>query len=152
MNPFHAEIVAILAKGRDLTLATVRPDGAPQATTVSYAAEGSVIYFGCGTASQKARNLAGDDRVSLTVDLPYGDWNAIRGLSLFGHARPVPVEAWPEVGRLFAAKFPEMAHHQGEVGEMVLFRIVPAIVSVLDYRKGFGHTDTVVLDAADAAP
>lgn len=146
-----AEIVTILKEGRDLTLATVRPDGAPQATTVSYAADGLAIYFGCGIASQKARNLARDNRVSLTVDLPYDDWNGIRGLSLFGHAEPVPLQDYPEIGRLFAGKFPEMAHHQGDVGEMSLFRVVPAIVSVLDYSKGFGHTDLVVLDHDQAA-
>lgn len=142
------EILAILAEGRDLTLATVRPDGAPQATTVSYAADGLAIYFGCGVESQKARNLALDDRVSLTVDLPYSDWNGIRGLSLYGRAEPVPSDARPEIGRLFAGKFPEMAHHQGDVGQMALFRITPLAVSVLDYRKGFGHVDLVTLDPA----
>ncbi|MBI2262722.1 MAG: pyridoxamine 5'-phosphate oxidase family protein [Caulobacterales bacterium] len=140
------EILAILAEGRDLTLATVRPDGAPQATTVSYAADGLAIYFGCGVESRKARNLALDDRVSLTVDLPYSDWNSIRGLPLYGRAEPVPPDAWPEIGRLFAGKFPEMAHHQGDVGQMALFRVTPLVVSVLDYRKGFGHVDLVTLD------
>jgi hypothetical protein len=27
--------------------------------------------------------------------------------------------------------------------EVALFRVVPEIVSVLDYKKGFGHTDLV---------
>ena len=27
--------------------------------------------------------------------------------------------------------------------DVALFRVVPAIVSVLDYAKGFGHTDLV---------
>jgi hypothetical protein len=26
---------------------------------------------------------------------------------------------------------------------IILFRITPEIISVLDYRKGFGHTDLV---------
>lgn len=142
-------IVGILAEGRDLTLATVRPDGAPQATTVSYAADGLDIYFGCGAASQKASNLAADNRVSLTVDLPYGDWNEIRGLSLFGRAERLPVDRYAEIGKLFAGKFPEMAHHHGDVGEMALYRIRPQVVSVLDYRKGFGHTDLTAVEDAD---
>jgi hypothetical protein len=28
--------------------------------------------------------------------------------------------------------------------QVALFRIVPEVVSVLDYTKGFGHTDLVV--------
>ena len=102
-------IIDILEQGRDLTLATLREDGAPQATTVSHASDGLSIYFGCSAQSQKARNLARDDRVSLTVDLPYASWDEIRGLSLFGRARPLTAPAEIEaVGRLFRARFPQM--------------------------------------------
>ena len=41
----------------DLALATIRPDGYPQATTVSYAHEGLTIYIGVGHQSQKAANI-----------------------------------------------------------------------------------------------
>ncbi len=43
-----------------MTIATLRPDGWPQATTVAYANEGLTIYFVCGPDSQKATNLARD--------------------------------------------------------------------------------------------
>jgi len=143
-HALRREIIDILEQGRDLTLATVREDGAPQATTVSYASDGLSIYFGCGVGSQKARNLARDDRVSLAVDLPYADWNEIRGLSLFGRARPLTAPAELEsVGRLFRARFPQMDAYAEAPFEMTLFCITPQIVSVLDYRKGFGHTDLV---------
>ena len=36
-----------------------------------------------------------------------------------------------------------------DVGEMALYRIRPEVVSVLDYRKGFGHTDLAVVEDAD---
>lgn len=48
-----------------LTLATLREDGWPQATTVGYANDGLTIYIGIGKDSQKARNIAGCDKVSL---------------------------------------------------------------------------------------
>jgi len=35
---------------------------------VGYANEGLTLYFLCGPDSQKAANLARDDRVSLTID------------------------------------------------------------------------------------
>jgi hypothetical protein len=41
-------------------------------------------------------------------------------------------------------KFPQIAAYApAELEEIVLFRITPEIISVLDYRKGFGHTDPV---------
>ena len=147
------EILAILEEGKDLTLATLRDDGGPQATTVSYASDGLAIYFGCSAQSQKARNLARDPRVSLTVDLPYESWNEIRGLSLGGTAMRVtdPGQAL-EIGRLFVAKFPELGDGSS-LGdqEMALFCITPLVISVLDYRKGFGHVDHVNAAELDAA-
>jgi nitroimidazol reductase NimA-like FMN-containing flavoprotein (pyridoxamine 5'-phosphate oxidase superfamily) len=53
---------------RIMTIATLRADGWPQATTVGYAHEGLTLYFLCGLESQKAKNLARDDRVSITID------------------------------------------------------------------------------------
>jgi len=129
-----------------MTLATVREDGGPQATTVSYASDGMAIYFGCGAQSQKARNLAHEARVSLTVDLPYANWGEIRGLSISGKARRLtrPDEV-AHAGELFMRKFsPEIAQYMtADTGDVALFEIRPDFVSVLDYRKGFGHTDLV---------
>lgn len=150
MPDLREEIVAILDEAKDLTLATVRPDGAPQATTVSYANDGMTIFFVCGPQSQKADNLAHDDRVSLTIDLPYGDWGQIRGLSLFGHAhRLTDAKDLDHVAQRFLAKFPEAAEAiTGAAEQVTAFEITPELVSVLDYRQGFGHTDLVrVTDA-----
>lgn len=98
-----------------------------------------------GGASQKAANLARDDRVSATVDLAYRSWDEIRGVSLAGRARRVtdPGEL-ARVGELFQRKFPQIAQLQPPPGmELVVFRIDLEVVSLLDYRKGFGHTDYV---------
>ena len=139
-------ILDILTHTNDMTIATVRPDGCPQATTVSYVSEGLTIYFVTGTHAQKAQNLAKCDKVSLTVDRPYTDWNEILGLSLGGTATPLTDEDEIEkVEKLMAKKFPQsrrllharrrhrllQGHAQGD--------------RVLDYSKGFGHTDTVTL-------
>ncbi|WP_421934720.1 pyridoxamine 5'-phosphate oxidase family protein [Phenylobacterium sp.] len=143
-------IVAVLEAGKDLTLATLRPDGFPQATTVGYVSQGLAIYFGCSAKSQKAANLARDDRVSATIGLAYEHWNEIRGLSLGGRARRLTEEG--EVGRagaLFLAKFaPEIGQYLSpDGGEMALFEITPRVVSLLDYRLGFGHTELVEIGA-----
>ena len=62
------KILELLDQHRNMTIATLRPDGWPQATTVGYANDGLTLYFLCGLDSQKARNLARDDRVSLAID------------------------------------------------------------------------------------
>lgn len=148
-----AEIAAILQAGKDLTLATLRPDGAPQATTVSYASDGLDIYFGCGAGSQKARNLARDGRVAITVNLPYRDWAEIRGLSLSGTAeRLTDPDALGRAGLLFLQKFPEVAQYvDAPDEELAMFKVTPRVVSILDYRKGFGHTELVDLTAEPVA-
>ena len=69
MTPQDKETtLRLLAQNRIMTVATVRPDGWPQATTVGYASEGLVLYFLCGRQSQKAVNIAADNRISLVID------------------------------------------------------------------------------------
>ena len=58
-------ILELLDRHRVMSIATLRPDGWPQVTTVGYANVGLTLYFLCGRDSQKAANLARDDRVSL---------------------------------------------------------------------------------------
>ena len=146
MKPaLRQEIISILDDANDMTIATVREDGYPQATTVSYVNHGLIIYFGCATASQKAKNMVRCAKVSLTVNLPYRSWNEIRGLSIGGRAEPVTdPEEIGQVVQLMFQKFPQIAPYAPTGVEGVeLFRVRPEIVSILDYRKGFGHTDLV---------
>jgi nitroimidazol reductase NimA-like FMN-containing flavoprotein (pyridoxamine 5'-phosphate oxidase superfamily) len=73
------EILSILEGANDMTIATTREDGYPQATTVNYVSDGLAIYFGCAAEPQKAINIARSDKVSLTVNLPYSSWEEMRG-------------------------------------------------------------------------
>jgi nitroimidazol reductase NimA-like FMN-containing flavoprotein (pyridoxamine 5'-phosphate oxidase superfamily) len=144
MTSANREILAIIAEGQDMTVATLRPDGWPQATTVSYASSGCALYFGCGSQSQKCANLTRDDRVSATITLPYRDWSCIRALSLAGRARRiVDPDELARVGLLFMEKFPETAQYVSADGDLAMFEILPTVVSLLDYRRGFGHTEEV---------
>ena len=47
------KILALLDQHRIMTIATLRPDGWPQATTVGYVNEGFTLYFLCGLDSQE---------------------------------------------------------------------------------------------------
>lgn len=143
----QSNILEILDQGRDLTVATIRQDGYPQASTVSFVHDGLIIYFGCGAHSQKAENIRRCDKVSLTVDLPYGSWHDIRGLSLGGRARLVDDDQ--ELARVYVAmleRFPQIAEFAGEdPPEMALARVDPEVISLLDYRRGFGHCELIDL-------
>src|SRR5512146_2571013 len=83
------KILSLLDRHRIMTLATLRPDGWPQATTVGYANEGLTLYFLCGKDSQKAANLAREDRVSLTIDHDTPQVMQITGLSMAARAQAV---------------------------------------------------------------
>jgi nitroimidazol reductase NimA-like FMN-containing flavoprotein (pyridoxamine 5'-phosphate oxidase superfamily) len=83
------KILALLDQHRIMTIATLRPDGWPQVTTVGYVNEGLTLYFLCGLDSQKAANLARDDRVSLTIDHDTSDIMTITGLSMAARAKAV---------------------------------------------------------------
>jgi general stress protein 26 len=146
-DALREEILSVLKGASDMTIATIRPDGYPQATTVSYVSDGLNIYFGCAAESQKAQNIASNDKVSLTVTLPYFGWEGIRGLSMGGTAKPVTdLNEINRVSELMLRKFPQILQYAlaGKKG-LFLVRITPGVISVLDYRKGFGHTDLVTL-------
>jgi general stress protein 26 len=143
------EILSILDRANDMTIATIRQDGYPQATTVSYANEGLDIYFGCSEDSQKSWNISRNSKVSLTINLPYANWGEIRGVSVGGHANrltdPGEIE---QAGRLLLQKFPQgiAEYASGAPMGVAFFKVVPKVISVLDYRKGFGHKDFVSND------
>jgi nitroimidazol reductase NimA-like FMN-containing flavoprotein (pyridoxamine 5'-phosphate oxidase superfamily) len=141
------KIQSLLDQHRIMTIATLRPDGWPQATTVGYVNEGLTLHFLCGLDSQKAKNLALDDRVSLTIDHDTSDLMTITGLSMAGHAQAVTDRAEAEkVLRMLPKKYPDSAPLPMSMpgpDDIRLFRVTPTVISVLDYTKGFGHTDLV---------
>jgi nitroimidazol reductase NimA-like FMN-containing flavoprotein (pyridoxamine 5'-phosphate oxidase superfamily) len=141
------KILSLLDQHRIITIATLRPDGWPQATTVGYANEGLTLYFLCGPDSQKAANLARDSRVSLTIDHDAPQVMEITGLSMAAHAQAVPDRAEAEkVLRMLMLKYPEQVSLPGPMPapeDVKIFRVTPTVISVLDYSKGFGHTDLV---------
>jgi nitroimidazol reductase NimA-like FMN-containing flavoprotein (pyridoxamine 5'-phosphate oxidase superfamily) len=141
------KIVALLNEHRIMTLATLRPDGWPQATTVGYGNEGLTLYFLCGLESQKAANIARDDRVSLTIDHDTPQVMAITGLSMAARAQAVTDPAEGEKAlRLLMAKYPEQRSlplPMPQPGDVRIVRLTPVVISVLDYSKGFGHTDLI---------
>ena len=146
-------IEALLVAERDMTLATLREDGYPQANVVSYANDGLTVYFATGRDSQKVRNLTGCAKSSITVASPYADWGDIRGVSMGGKATVLANDSAESrhAMDLLAGKFPESADMTPpfDPRSIAFVRFVPEVISVLDYRKGFGHTELVEVDARE---
>ena len=139
-------ILDLLKAHNILTLATLREDGYPQATTVTYASDGLTLYFPTGKDSQKVHNIRRCNKVSLTVDHDYGDWSQIKGLSMAATADILtnPSQIKRPMG-LLLKKFPQMARIAEAVKpeEVAIIKLTPVFISVIDYERGFGHADLV---------
>src|SRR5260370_2430292 len=146
-DTLKSKILELLDQHRLMTVATNRPDGWPQATTVGYVNDEMTIYFLCSPQSQKAANLARDNRISLTIDHDVSDPMAITGLSMATHAHPVtdPTEIARALN-LLGTRYPEYAAlPMPKPEEIAVYLLLPKASSVLDYSKGFGHSDLVTV-------
>ena len=156
-------ILQLLEEHRLMTLATVRPDGWPQATTVGYVNDGYMIYCFIARESQKYANILRDPRISIAIGSDASNPMAIKGLSLGGRASEVTDrDEFDHVCKLRLGRYPEYAGlprpkfgTQDRIApappqsSVVLLRIAPDVISVLDYSKGFGHSDLVTFSDRD---
>lgn len=137
----------ILAGTSEMTLATLRTDGAPHASTVSFASDGLVLFAAIAIDSHKAHHIRKDGRVSLTVNAPFKTWDEIRGLSIDGVATLVEGQgALAAASALLLRKLPPYAALMGNAPllpwpGMLFIRIVPRQLLLLDYTKRFGHSE-----------
>ena len=93
------EVAMFLAAGRKLQLATLNPDGTPHLVSMFYAMRDGRIAFWTYRASQKARNLARDPRITCLIE-DGEDYFELRGVQIAGVVRTV--EDVASVGRLVA--------------------------------------------------
>ena len=138
-------ILEQLKTHRNMSLATVRPDGYPQATTVAFANDGLTLYFACDRDSQKVRNLRHSPKVSLTINKDWAGWKKVRGLSMGATAKILerPADTKRALA-LLSRKFKDMKGlSEEDLAETAFVRVQPKVVSMLDYRRGFGWTKLV---------
>jgi general stress protein 26 len=147
----HDLILKLLDNNRLMSVATNRSDGWPQNTVVGYCNDGLKLYSFVGRVSQKFVNIARDARVSIAISRDFADPNAIQGLSMAARAAAVTDRAeFDRIIPIFARRYPEYAAMGVPDPALApLMRFTPEIVSVLDYSKGFGHTDLVTVERGD---
>lgn len=139
--------VDILDRHRLMTIATLRADGWPQATMVSYANEGLLLYFVVSRASQKYANIVRDSRVSIVVGRDFDDPADIKALSVAANASEVrdPVQREHAID-LVLERHPALARlGRPDPEHSAVIRAYCSIVTILDYSKGFGHSDVLTV-------
>ena len=159
LDPESYELACtILASANELTLATIGAQGWPHASTVSFASEGLMLVAAIALDSHKAHDIRRDGRVSLTVNAPFRNWNEIQGLSIDGVASMIEGRIdQAAAASLILKKLPAYAALVGEAAPipwpgMLFIRIVPSVLTLLDYTKRFGHSEQFTLIPAAPQP
>jgi general stress protein 26 len=155
-------VLQLLNEHRVMTISTNRADGWPQATIVGYVNDGFLLYCFIARNAQKFANILRDPRVSIAIGSDAPQPRDIKGLSLAATASPViDREEFDYVSALRLKRYPEYAASPPSGGasqrvapkpspdNVVLLRIVPEIISVVDYSKTFGHSDLIAFSERD---
>ena len=150
---FKRQIVELLDRHRIMTVATNREDGWPQATVVSYANDGLIVYCQIARNTQKHTNILRDPRVSLAIAKDVPQPLQIKGLSIAARAEEVTDTGERDhAAELILARYPEYkVMPRPDPTAVPTLRLTPEIVAAVDYSKGFGHSDLVKVTDADLA-
>lgn len=128
-----AQVMRILDENRTMTVATLRPDGWPQATMVGFVHEDLTLYFVVARESQKLANLKQDPRASIAI----GSADPIRGLSAAAQVEEV---ADPnEIARLndmVHDRYPGAAVFAPRASSCAVLRAKPFVISLVDEAEG----------------
>lgn len=144
--------VKILDEHRLMTIATLRADGWPQATMVSYANDGLLLYFIISRASQKYANMQRDSRVSIVVGRDFDDPSQIRAVSAAANASEVRDPAQRDRAiQLVLERHPALARIGApDLKHSAVMRAYCSFVTILDYSRGFGHSDMLTVGPGGA--
>jgi nitroimidazol reductase NimA-like FMN-containing flavoprotein (pyridoxamine 5'-phosphate oxidase superfamily) len=145
--------LSVLNQHAIMALATARPDGWPQATTVCYVNDGLVIYFLISRSSQKFANIGRDGRVSIAIGDSAPLPSQIKGLSMAAEAFEVRDEPYrSQVLAKLSARHPNYfdAATFDRAGS-ALMRALPRIISVVDFSRGLGHSEAMSVGADQIA-
>ena len=131
-QPTRAELEEITARPLVAVLATLNPDGSPQATPVWYRYDGETFYVTSRTGRKKVRNIKRDPRVTLVVEDTADGGNPLivkgtaevieEGGEEFTHTVCIRYEGKAQ-GKASAESLISLAHRLGE--PRVKIRITP---------------------------
>lgn len=140
-----ARVIELLDENRIMTVATIRPDGWPQATMVGYAHDDLMLYFVVARSSQKFANIRLDPRVSiaigrLSIGIGEAHHDRILGLSMAARVSEVTDASEIEHVNLLAARqCPEQPVFAPREVSAAVLRATPAVISLIDLSMGPGE-------------
>ena len=143
-------IISYLDSHRHMALATVKDDGSPYCSIVSYVNKGLTIFFMTDPSSQKGKNIQFCPKVGVAISEDYLDWDKIEGVQLTGSVEWITDQTeLKQVQQMFAQKFPQVHKYLSGYGVTIdiipFLRITAKSINYLDYSKGFNHWDTLAL-------
>lgn len=150
MERMAAEILDV---HRTMAISTIRPDGWPQTTIVGYANDGILLYFLVSRSSQKFANIEEDDRIAIAVGNEPDDVRNIKAVYAGAHASEVTdtkqrQKAW----QLLMQRHPNLAEFElPDPAQAALMRAPCKYLSILDFSKGLGHSDSLTASAPGLA-
>jgi len=136
-----AERDEFLAAERTCRVATVGSDGAPHATALWFAWDGTFLWLYSITRAQRWADLQRDPRIAVVVDAGV-DYMELQGVEVTGRAEVVgdvprtgaPVPELAHIEKVFARKYmggDEMFHD----GKHAWLRVTPDKIASWDFRK-----------------
>jgi nitroimidazol reductase NimA-like FMN-containing flavoprotein (pyridoxamine 5'-phosphate oxidase superfamily) len=135
-------VLEILDENRILTIATLRPDGWPQATQVGFVHKDLALYFIVARGSQKFANIRQEPRVSIALGRDAA--NRLRGLSMAAHAVEVTDPAEIEgLNELLHERYPEQSRFAPRAASSVLLKATPVVISIIDLERGPGEPELI---------
>ncbi len=111
------------------TVATVMPDGSPEATVVWIESDADHVYFNTAMHRLKARNIQRNPNVAVTVFDPSDPY---RGLAVRGRAELILEGAVEHIQKVSRAYTGEAFRDLGPDEVRVIVRITPEKVHVFD--------------------
>lgn len=143
----RTKMLDVLERHHFMTLATIRPDGYPQATIVNYVHDDLTIYFATDATSQKAGNIQLNDKVSVAIASETQDAYKLRGLSLSGTAKRVlDAERLQELRIRLFQKLPQAKRLAPEdANQLSVYVITPVAICLVEYASGYGKSYLVEL-------
>ena len=134
------ELDAFLAEERTCRVATIGRDGAPHASPLWFAWDGTSLWLNSLFRSQRWTDVARDPRTSVIVDAGE-DYGELRGVELIGRLEQVgevprtttPDPQLAEIERLYADKYNDGTFRVD--GRHAWLRLTPDKVVSWDFRK-----------------
>ena len=123
-------VARLIERERVCRLATANPAGMPHLVPVCQVVSDGKIWFASGTDGRKAKNLAANPRVAVTVDLYSEDWEHIKGVMVQGQARlHARGPRFRRIRALLYRKYPQYAREAAlDESDSVVVEVTPTRV------------------------